>query len=191
MALFIRSEELTGLISITEAVDAVEKGFASQEDHPVFSLPRQRMLANDRRITVHSGGCVPLGVAGTFVHYERHNYTAQDQSYAAVGTRVYVCYDSETGALLAIIAGCPPFYRRQAAGDEFATETAITSAVGTRRMAGRTPRCWDSTAPAARRAAMSKPCAPSGPSGKCGSTAAAPATAAPSATPCSPTWTRS
>ena len=135
MALFLKAEELAGLISITEAVDAVEKGFASQVDHPIFSLPRQRMLANDRRITVHSGGCVPLGVAGTFVHYERHNYTAQDQSYGAVGTRVYVCYDSETGALLAIIAGCPPFYRRQAAGDEFATETAITSAVGTRRMA--------------------------------------------------------
>lgn len=135
MALFIRAEELTGLISITEAVDAMEKGFASQVNHPVFSLPRQRMLAGDRRISVHSGGCVPLGVAGTFVHYERHDYTAQDQSYAAVGRRVYVCYDSETGDLLAIIAGCPPFYRWGAAADEFATETAITSAVGTRRMA--------------------------------------------------------
>ena len=135
MALFIKAEELKGLISITEAVEAVEQGFASQENHPLFSLPRQRMLAEDRRISVHSGGCVPLGVAGTFVHYERHNYTADDQSYGAVGTRVYVCYDSETGALLAVIAGCPPFYRREAPGDEFATETAITSAVGTRRLA--------------------------------------------------------
>ena len=135
MALFIRAEELTGLITIAEAVDAVEQGFASQADHPNFSLPRQRMLAENRRITVHSGGCVPLGVAGTFVHYERHNYTAQDQSYGAVGKRVYVSYDSETGELLAIIAGCPPFYRRHSAEDEFATETAITSAVGTRRMA--------------------------------------------------------
>jgi len=61
MALFIKAEELEGLISITEAVDAMEKGFASQEDHPIFSLPRQRMLADNRRITVHSGGCVPLG----------------------------------------------------------------------------------------------------------------------------------
>ena len=93
------------------------------------------MLAENRRITVHSGGCVPLAVAGTFVHYERHNYTAEDQSYGAVGKRVYVSYDSENGELLAIIAGCPPFYRRHTAEDEFATETAITSAVGTRRMA--------------------------------------------------------
>ena len=107
MALFIKAEELEGLISITEAVDAMEKGFASQVDHPIFSLPRQRMLADNRRITVHSGGCVPLGVAGTFVHYERHNYTAEDQSYGAVGKRVYVSYDSETGELLAVIAGCP------------------------------------------------------------------------------------
>ncbi len=61
MAVFIKAQELEGLISIAEAVDAVEKGFASQEDHPLFSLPRQRMLANDRRITVHSGGCVPQG----------------------------------------------------------------------------------------------------------------------------------
>lgn len=140
MALFIRAEELEGLISITEAVDAMEKGFASQEDHPIFSLPRQRMLADNRRITVHSGGCVPLGVAGTFVHYERHNYTAEDQSYGAVGKRVYVAYDSETGELLAVIAGCPPLYRRQTAEDEFATETAITSAVGTRRMARKDAR---------------------------------------------------
>jgi ornithine cyclodeaminase len=135
MAVFIKAQELEGLISIAEAVDAVEKGFASQEDHPLFSLPRQRMLANDRRITVHSGGCVPLSVAGTFVHYERHNFTGQDQSYGVVGTRVYVGYDSETGALLTVIAGCPSFYRHQLGEGEFATETAITSAVGTRHMA--------------------------------------------------------
>jgi len=98
MALLLKAEELTGIISIQEAIDAVESGFRDQAKHPQFSLPRYRMMAGDRRINVHSGGCVDLRVAGTFIHYERHRYTKQDQSYAAAGKRVYMAYDSETAA---------------------------------------------------------------------------------------------
>ena len=83
MALLLRAEELKGLISIEEAIAAVETGFRDQGEYPQFSLPRQRMMAGDRRINIHSGGCVNLSVAGTFVHYERHRYTKEDQSYGA------------------------------------------------------------------------------------------------------------
>lgn len=133
MALLLTAEELKGLVSIEEAIAAVESGFCDQGEHPQFSLPRQRMMAGDRRINIHSGGCVNLGVAGTFIHYERHRYTKEDQTYGAVGKRVYMAYDSETAALLTIIVGSLPLYDFE--DNDFATETAITSAVGTKYLA--------------------------------------------------------
>jgi ornithine cyclodeaminase/alanine dehydrogenase-like protein (mu-crystallin family) len=133
MALLLKAEEIKGLITIEEAIDAVERGFRDQASQPRFSLPRQRMTAGDRRLNVHSGGCVDLGVAGAFIHYERHSFTAADQTYAAAGKRVYMAYDSETAALLTIIVGSIPLY--QFDDNDIATETAITSAVGTRRLA--------------------------------------------------------
>jgi len=133
MGLLLRAEELKGLISIDEAIAAVERGFRDQGAHPQFSLPRQRMMAGDRRINIHSGGCVDLKVAGTFIHYERHRYTKEDQSYAAAGKRVYMAYDSETAELLTIIVGSIPLYDFD--DNDIATETAITSAVGTKHLA--------------------------------------------------------
>jgi alanine dehydrogenase len=133
MALLLKAEELKGIISIEEAIDAVESGFRDQAKDPQFSLPRHRMMAGDRRINIHSGGCVGLSVAGTFIHYERHHYTKEDQSYGAAGKRVYMAYDSETAELLTIIVGSIPLYDFD--DNDIATETALTSAVGTRQLA--------------------------------------------------------
>jgi alanine dehydrogenase len=133
MALLLKAEEIKGLVSIDEAINAVEQGFRDQANHPRFSLPRQRMMAGDRRINIHSGGCVELSVAGTFIHYERHRYTKEDQTYAVAGKRVYMAYDSETAALLTIIVGSIPLYDFD--DNDIATETAITSAVGTKYLA--------------------------------------------------------
>lgn len=135
MALLLRAEELRGLVSLDEAISVVEQAFRDQGENPRFSLPRQRMMAKDRRINVHSGGCVSLAVAGTFIHYERHRYTTEDQSYAAVGRRVYVAYDSESAKLLTVIIGSIPLFEFDPPEDSFATETAITSAVGTKHLA--------------------------------------------------------
>lgn len=135
MALFLRSHELAGLISVPEAIDAVEAGFRDLAAHPAFALPRQRMLAEDRRITVHSGGCLDLRVAGTFIHYERFHFTREDQTYAGAAPRVYVAYESEESRLLAVIVGSLPLYPFEDPRTGFATETAITGAVGTRHLA--------------------------------------------------------
>ncbi len=135
MALFLRAEELRGILSLDEAISAVERGFRDQGEVPTFSLPRQRLIADDRRISVHSGGCLSLRVAGTFIHYERFRFTAEDQSYAGVGKRVYVVYDSESAKLLAVIVGSIPLFDFDTAEDSVASETAITSAVGTKHLA--------------------------------------------------------
>jgi ornithine cyclodeaminase/alanine dehydrogenase len=130
MPLLIKAEELRGLISIKEAIAAVRDGFRDQGEKPAYSAPRIRIQHEDRRVSVHPGGCHRLGVAGTFIHVERFTFHGGAQQYEKAGKRVYVAYDSETAALKTIIVGSLPLYE-EPPEDWFGTETAITSAVGT------------------------------------------------------------
>jgi hypothetical protein len=83
MALLIKAEELKGLISIPEAVAAVRDGFSDQGEKPTYSAPRIRIQHEDRRVSVHPGGCHRLQVAGTFIHVERFTFRAAPSSMSA------------------------------------------------------------------------------------------------------------
>src|SRR5438105_4695004 len=131
MALLIKAEDLKGLISVTEAIAAVRAGFRDQGDKPAYSAPRIRIQHEDRRVSVHPGGCYRLGVAGAFIHVERFTFHGGAQQYEKAGKRVYVAYDSETAELKTIIIGSLPLFDFDSEADMFGTETAITSAVGT------------------------------------------------------------
>ncbi len=130
MALLIRAEELNGLISIPEAIAAVRDGFRDQGEKPAYSAPRIRIQHEDRRVSVHLGGCHRLQIAGTFIHVERFTFRGGAQQYEKAGKRVYVAYDSETAELKAIIVGSLPLFD-EPPEDWFGTETPITGAVGT------------------------------------------------------------
>jgi ornithine cyclodeaminase/alanine dehydrogenase-like protein (mu-crystallin family) len=130
MALLIKAEELKGLISIPEAVAAVREGFRDQGEKPAYSAPRIRIQHEDRRVSVHTGGCHRLQVAGTFIHVERFTFRGGAQQYERAGKRIYVAYDSETAELMTIIVGSLPLFE-EPPKDWFGTETPITSAVGT------------------------------------------------------------
>src|SRR5215831_15780143 len=130
MALLIKADELKGLFSIPEAVAAVRDGFRDQGEKPAYSAPRIRIQHEDRRVSVHPGGCHRLQVAGMFIHVERFTFLGGAQQYEKAGKRVYVTYDSETSALKTIIIGSLPLFD-EPPQDWFGTETAITSAVGT------------------------------------------------------------
>jgi ornithine cyclodeaminase/alanine dehydrogenase-like protein (mu-crystallin family) len=130
MALLIRAEELKGRISVTEAVAAVRDGFRDQGERPAYSAPRIRIQHEDRRVSVHPGGCHRLQVAGMFIHVERFTFRGGAQQYEKAGKRVYVAYDSETAALKTIIVGSLPLFD-EPEEDWFGTETPITGAVGT------------------------------------------------------------
>src|SRR5262249_13184589 len=130
MALLIKADELKGLISISEAVAAVRDGFRDQGEKPAYSAPRIRIQHEDRRVSVHPGGCHRFQVAGTFIHVERFTFRGGAQQYERAGKRVYVAYDSETAELKTIIVGSLPLFD-EPPEDWFGTETAITSAVGT------------------------------------------------------------
>jgi len=71
MALLIKAAELKGLISLKEAIAAVRDGFRDQGEKPAYSAPRIRIQHEDRRVSVHQGGCHRLQVAGMFIHVER------------------------------------------------------------------------------------------------------------------------
>jgi alanine dehydrogenase len=135
MALLIRAEELAGRLDVQAVIEATEAGYREQATWPGFAHPRQRVFAEDRRLTLHYGGAPGLAVAGVFAHYERFAFTAEDQSYAGAARRVYVAFDSETAELLAIIVGSLPIFPIDRPGVDFGSETAITSAVGTRHLA--------------------------------------------------------
>ena len=74
MALLIKAEELKGLITIPEAIAAVRDGFRDQGEKPAYSAPRIRIQHEDRRVSVHPGGCHRLQVAGMFIHVERFTF---------------------------------------------------------------------------------------------------------------------
>ena len=130
MALLIKAAELKGLISIPEAVAAVRDGFRDQGEKPAYSAPRIRIQHEDRRVSVHPGGCHNLQVAGMFIHVERFTFKGGAQQYEKAGKRVYVAYDSESAELKTIIVGSLPLFD-EPEEDWFGTETPITGAVGT------------------------------------------------------------
>jgi hypothetical protein len=135
MALLIRAEELAGRLDPLACIEATAAGYREQARWPQFSHARQRNFAENRRLTLHYGGAPGLAVAGVFVHYERFRFTAADQSYDAAARRVYVAFDSEAADVLAIVVGSLPIFPIDRPGVDFGSETAITSAVGTRYLA--------------------------------------------------------
>lgn len=137
MAILIKDEEIKGLIGIEEAIVAIRNGYRDQGERPAYSSPRARMHHEDRRVSVHPGGCHRLGVSGVFVHVERFSFEGGAQQYTMAGKRVYVVYDTETAALKGIIVGSPPLFGFEPLEDSFGTETPVTSAVGTDLMARR------------------------------------------------------
>src|SRR5256714_9650155 len=130
MALLIKSEQVRGLISVGEAIAAVRAGFRDQGERSAYSAPRIRIQHEDRRVSVHPGGCDRLQVAGPFIHVERYTFDGGSQQYEKAGKRVYVAYDSETAELKTIIVGSLPLFE-EPPEDWFGTETPITGAVGT------------------------------------------------------------
>jgi ornithine cyclodeaminase/alanine dehydrogenase-like protein (mu-crystallin family) len=108
----------------------VRAGFRDQGEKPAYSAPRIRTQHEDRRVSVHPGGCHRLQVAGMFIDVERFTFEGGSQQYEKAGKRVYVAYDSETAELKCIIVGSLPLFD-EPAEDWFGTETPITGAVGT------------------------------------------------------------
>jgi hypothetical protein len=56
LALLIRAEDLAGRLNLRDLIEALEAGYRELAAWPQFAHPRQRVFANDRRLTLHYGG---------------------------------------------------------------------------------------------------------------------------------------
>jgi ornithine cyclodeaminase/alanine dehydrogenase-like protein (mu-crystallin family) len=135
MALLIRAEEVAGLLTMEEAIDAVEAGFREFGRNPELNGPRRRIMTSDGvRVSVHPGGVPSLGGIGVLAHAEHVAVLKQVQTYHSMGGPVTVLFDVKDASLMAILVGRVGLQELPAERPT-PMRTAATSAVGTRWLA--------------------------------------------------------
>jgi ornithine cyclodeaminase/alanine dehydrogenase-like protein (mu-crystallin family) len=130
--LLVSPEEIRGVVTMSEAVEAVRLGFREWGENPELNAPRRRIhIPTGVRVSVHQGG-VPAGKAtGLMTHCEWVRPMAEEQVYPRLNHPVIVLYDSAEGELKGIIVGeitCAELPHNIAVTG---LRTAATSAVGT------------------------------------------------------------
>ena len=135
MAYLIRAEDAADVITMEQAIDAVEAGFRELGGNAELNAPRRRIMTREgARVSVHPGGVPSLRGIGVLVHSEFVAASADNQTYDHMGRPCVVLFDTRDASLKGVLAG------RFGLGDLPATRatqlrTAATSAVGTRRLA--------------------------------------------------------
>lgn len=124
--------EIRGIVTMSEAVEAVRLGFREWGEKPQINAPRRRIhIPTGVRVSVHQGGVPAAKATGLMTHCEWVKPMAQEQLYPRLNHPVIVLYDSAEGELKGIIIGeitCSEL------PDNIAVtglRTAATSAVGT------------------------------------------------------------
>lgn len=132
--LLLGPEDVQDLVSMDEAISAVEIGYAGGHAFPVINAPRRRVHApSGVRISNFPGGVHDMGVIGAVT---RADYVVQDgdnQNYAYREHPVHILNDSETGELLSIVIG-EPVEKSLGYTSLVALRTAATSGVAFKYM---------------------------------------------------------
>src|ERR687892_1646750 len=130
--LLVSPQELRGIVTMAEAIDAVRLGFREWGDDSQLNAPRRRIhIPTGVRVSVHQGGVPAAKASGLMTHCEWVKPMAEEQVYPRLNHPVIVLYDSAEGELKGIIIGeitCAEL------PDNIAVtglRTAATSAVGT------------------------------------------------------------
>jgi ornithine cyclodeaminase len=130
--LLVQPEEIRGILTMEEAVEAVRTGFRAWGENAQLNAPRRRIhIPTGVRVSVHQGGVPAAGATGLMTHCEWVKPLANEQVYPRLNHPVIVLYDAAEGELKGIIVGeitCAEL------PDNIAVtglRTAATSAVGT------------------------------------------------------------
>ena len=130
--LLVSPQEIRGVVSMAEAVEAVRLGFREWGENPQLNAPRRRIhIPTGVRVSVHQGGVPAAKVTGLMTHCEWVKPMADEQVYPRLNHPVIVLYDSAEGELKGIIVGeitCAELPNNIAVTG---LRTAATSAVGT------------------------------------------------------------
>jgi len=130
--LLVSPEEIRGIVTMSEAVEAVRLGFREWGENNLLNAPRRRIhIPTGVRVSVHQGGVPAARATGLMTHCEWVKPMASEQVYPRLNHPVIVLYDSAEGELKGIIVG---EITAAELPDNIAVtglRTAATSAVGT------------------------------------------------------------
>ena len=135
MALLIRAEDAPDIITMEEAIDAVEAGFRELGDNAELNAPRRRVMTREgARVSVHPGGVPSLGGIGVLAHSEFVATSTDNQTYDHMGRPCVVLFDTADASLKGVLVGR---FGVKGVSATRATQlrTSATSAVGTRHLA--------------------------------------------------------
>ncbi len=135
VVLFLRPEELKGLIRMDEAIAAVEQGYREAAAFPVVNAPRRRVHSPDGvRVSNFPGGIPGMGIIGSMTRAETVGLDPTNQDYGYREHPVYLLWDSKTARLLSVMMGeiCD---ERIGFSSLMALRTAATTGVGVKHLA--------------------------------------------------------
>ncbi|MEA2658030.1 MAG: hypothetical protein QOF64_615 [Candidatus Binatota bacterium] len=130
--LLVNPSEIRGIVTMSEAVEAVRLGFREWGENAALNAPRRRIhIPTGVRVSVHQGGVPAAKATGLMTHCEWVKPMAEEQVYPRLNHPVIVLYDAAEGELKGIIVGeitCAELPNNIAVTG---LRTAATSAVGT------------------------------------------------------------
>ena len=102
----VQPQEIRGIVTMSEAVEAVRLGFREWGENAQINAPRRRIhIPSGVRVSVHQGGVPAAHATGLMTHCEWVKPMAQEQVYPRLNHPVIVLYDSAEGELKGIIIG--------------------------------------------------------------------------------------
>ena len=104
--LLVSPQEIRGIVTMAEAVEAIRLGFREWGENPHLNAPRRRIhIPTGVRVSVHQGGVPAAKATGLMTHCEWVKPMAAEQVYPRLNHPVIVLYDSAEGELKGIIVG--------------------------------------------------------------------------------------
>lgn len=142
MILLLGPDDMKGLITMKEAVDAMEQGLRDWAENPELAALRRRVHApSGARVTVHQGAPASAGVTGILTHCEQVViHPSGIQTYAVRGRPVRVIYSANNSELLAITIGEVRVKELPEANNVVNVQTACATAVGVKWLARKNSR---------------------------------------------------
>jgi alanine dehydrogenase len=137
--LLLRPDDVRGIISMRECVEAAEGAFRDWGEDNTLNWPRRRVhLPSSVRVSVHQGGAKTAGASGLFTHCELVRPRSEHQDFEYIAEPVYVLFNGASGVLDCIIVGEVTCSELPDIRAVTGLRTAATAAVGTRLLARET-----------------------------------------------------
>jgi alanine dehydrogenase len=142
MILLLGPDDINGLITMKEAVEAMEQGLKDWAGNPELGALRRRVHApSGARVTVHQGAPTSAGVTGLLTHCEQVVIHADGtQTYAVRGRPVRVIYNADNSELLAVTIGEVRVRELPEVHNVATVPTAAATAVGVKWLARKNSR---------------------------------------------------